>query len=91
MGISAIGVSVGGIIVAPIAGLLVANMGWRAAWLVLGVGMIVILTPAAALLMRRQPSDVGLVPDGSAPTVDKAAVNSVQATAAPISEPDEYP
>ena len=91
MGISAIGVSVGGIIVAPIAGLLVANMGWRAAWLVLGVGMIVILTPAAALLMRRQPGDVGLVPDGSAPTVDKAAVNSVQATAAPISEPDEYP
>ena len=91
MGISAIGVSVGGIIVAPLAGLLVANMGWSAAWLVLGVGMIVILTPAAALLMRRQPSDVGLVPDGSAPTVDKAAVDSVQATAAPISEPDEYP
>ena len=94
MGISAIGVSFGGFFVAPLAGLLVANMGWRAAWIVLGVGMIVVLTPAAALLMRRQPSDVGLVPDGNPPADARPAPNTDQeneATATPLSEPAEYP
>ena len=91
MGISAIGVSFGGFVVAPIAGLLVAELGWRAAWIVLGVGMMLILTPAAALLMRRQPGDVGLTPDGRAPTVDKTTTDADQATAPSISEPEEYP
>ncbi len=63
--ISSIGISVGGFVIAPTAGLLIDTIGWRGAWAVLGVGVIVILTPAAILLMRRQPDDVGLLPDGA--------------------------
>ena len=62
--ISTIGISTGGFVIAPIAGLLIDTIGWRGAWAVLGVGVIVILTPVALIFMRRQPSDVGLVPDG---------------------------
>ena len=76
MGISAIGVSMGGFVIAPIAGLLVAEVDWRTAWIVLGVGMIVVLVPAGALLMRRQPSDVGLRPDGVAPANGNAGADA---------------
>ena len=72
--ISSIGISVGGFVIAPIAGLLIDAIGWRGAWVVLGIGVIVILTPAAIFLMRRQPSDVGLVPDGG-PQADSGADN----------------
>jgi MFS family permease len=37
---------------------------WRAAWLVLAVLALVLLTPTAALFLRRRPEDIGLLPDG---------------------------
>ena len=92
MAISAIGISGGGFVIAPIAGRLVEQFGWRDAWLILGIGMILIIAPAAALLMRRQPSDVGLMPDGigqAQPRADAAAGDSVDAV--PAGEPYEYP
>ena len=94
MGISAIGVSMGGFVIAPIAGLLVAEVDWRSAWIVLGVGMIVVLVPAGALLMRRQPSDVGLRPDGVAPTngnVSAVAAQAGNASPPPAVVAEEYP
>ncbi len=84
--ISSIGISIGGFVVAPIAGILIEAIGWRGAWVVLGVGVIVILTPAALLLLRRQPGDVGLIPDGtpqeasddSSPVPEQAAAQQVE-------------
>jgi MFS family permease len=65
MAISAVGISGGGLVVAPIAGWLVNEFGWRSAWVVLGVVMIATISPMAALFMRRQPEDIGLLPDGA--------------------------
>jgi MFS family permease len=48
----------------PIAGLLVARIGWRAALVVLGMSALVIALPIHALLVRRRPEDIGLLPDG---------------------------
>jgi MFS transporter, OFA family, oxalate/formate antiporter len=39
-------------------------IGWRDTWFVMGVAGLVILAPLAAL-MRRQPEDLGLLPDGA--------------------------
>ena len=92
MAISAIGISGGGFIIAPIAGQLVEQFGWRDSWVILGIGMILIIAPAAGLLMRRQPSDVGLMPDGigqAQPRADAAAGHGVDAV--PAGEPYEYP
>ena len=92
MAISAIGVSGGGFVVAPIAGQLVSQLGWRSSWIVLGIGMILIVAPAAALLMRRQPSDVGLAPDGipvAGARGDAPATGGIDST--PLGEPYEYP
>ncbi len=72
MAISAIGISGGGLVIAPIAGWLVSEVGWRTAWVVLGLIMVLVISPAAALFMRRQPEDVGLLPDGVGSGVGKA-------------------
>ena len=48
----------------PFAGLLVARLGWRPALLVLGTTALVIALPIHALLVRRRPEDMGLLPDG---------------------------
>lgn len=39
------------------------SLGWRDTWFVLGITSIVLLIPLA-LLIRRQPEDIGLLPDG---------------------------
>lgn len=45
-------------------GLLVDGLGWRPAWFVTGVIMFVIMVPIA-MLVRREPEDIGLLPDGA--------------------------
>ena len=61
--IAAMGVSFGGIILTPLATYLVDTIGWRQAWVVLGVSAAVLMFPVA-LTMRRAPEDIGLYPDG---------------------------
>ena len=43
--------------------------GWEAGWVVLGVATLVLIYPAA-LVMRRQPEDYGLLPDGKTETAE---------------------
>lgn len=64
MAISAIGISGGGLFIAPVVGWMVDNYDWRVAWSFLGVLMIATITPLGAFFMRRQPEDSGLLPDG---------------------------
>jgi cyanate permease len=47
---------------------LIANTGWRNAWLVLAFVIWIALLPPAALLIRRNPESVGLLPDGQPPS-----------------------
>jgi MFS family permease len=46
---------------------LIAEWGWRAAFLALGLLLWTLAVLPAALLLRRQPEDLGLLPDGAAP------------------------
>jgi hypothetical protein len=41
--------------------------GWRAAWLLTGAVLLLGVLPLLALLLRDQPEDFGLQPDGAAP------------------------
>jgi MFS family permease len=66
LGISTAGISAGGIIFAPLAQQLIARHGWRTAFTVLGFLAAMLVLPPVLLLMRRDPSDMGLVPDGDA-------------------------
>ena len=60
-----------GMIIAPILAFIVITSGWQAGWWFLGLLILFIGVPAA-LLMRRQPEDIGLLPDGDRPLADGA-------------------
>ncbi len=45
---------------------LLAQVGWRRAFLLIGLGLMAILLPIGALLFRAQPERFGLAPDGIA-------------------------
>ena len=78
--LGAMGLSAGGIVLAPLATVLVESMGWRMAWVVLGALIWVVMILPAALIMKRQPEDVGLLPDGDTPE-SLAAAEAKQGTA----------
>ena len=63
IGIAAMGVSLGGVILPPVLTPIVDEYGWRIGWQVLAVMAWALIYPAS-LLMRRQPEDHGLNPDG---------------------------
>lgn len=67
LGMSTAGISAGGILCAPLAQWLLDQYGWRVAYATLGAGVLVVLIPPVALLMRRDPADLGLLPDGDLP------------------------
>lgn len=63
IGFSSMGVSMAGILFPPLVTGVVEEWGWRVAWQVLAVMTCLCIYPVA-LLMRRQPEDYGLYPDG---------------------------
>jgi MFS family permease len=48
----------------PLAGVLVERAGWRATLVLLGLVQLVVALPIHALVVRRRPEDLGLLPDG---------------------------
>ena len=48
----------------PLSGVLVDQLGWRGAVVVLGAAQLTLALPMHALFLRRHPEDVGLLPDG---------------------------
>ncbi|MBT8147183.1 MAG: MFS transporter [Gammaproteobacteria bacterium] len=61
--LAAMGVSLSGILLPPLATWLVDGYGWREAWHLLGVAVLFIAMPTA-VLVRRAPEDYALHPDG---------------------------
>ncbi len=60
-----LGIPVGALLFVPLTQILIDAVGWRMAWVALafiGVGVIV---PLAAVFVRRQPEDMGMLPDGA--------------------------
>ena len=61
--LASIGPAVGGIIPPLVLTPIVDSYGWEAGWVVLGISTLVLVYPSA-LVMRRQPEDYGILPDG---------------------------
>lgn len=69
-GLAVSGIAVGTLIMPPLAAFLIAALGWREAYLVLG-GLAVVVGVGMALLIENDPRDCGLAPDGD-PTPSSA-------------------
>ena len=64
----------------PFARFLIDNLDWRGAYAVLGVLVIGLIVPAAILVVRNRPEDMGLFPDGSdSPPVSEAGRSTPEA------------
>ena len=64
--IVAAGAPMGGLILVPLSSYLIELAGWRTTWAVLGVMVLTLAVPLAYFVMREQPQDLGLMPDGDA-------------------------
>lgn len=78
-GIATGGLNVGVAVFTPLIVFLIDQYGWRSAWLYLGLLPMVLVIPPALLWLRRQPEDMGLLPDGdSAPSTSSSQSGSDQ-------------
>ncbi|MSQ13132.1 MAG: MFS transporter [Dehalococcoidia bacterium] len=61
---STLGQTTGNIAFAPLVAFLITLLGWRHAWGAMGLTLLLVMVPLVAILIRNQPEDVGLKPDG---------------------------
>ena len=61
--LASLGTSIGGIVPPLVLTPIVDRAGWEAGWIVMGIATLVLMYPSS-LVMRRQPEDYGLLPDG---------------------------
>ncbi|QBI55461.1 MFS transporter [Streptomonospora litoralis] len=62
---SSMGINAGQLLLLPLAGVLIAGPGWRAAFPVLGAVMLALVAPVIWFGSRDHPADVGQRPDGA--------------------------
>jgi MFS family permease len=62
-GITSSGASVGSLVFPPLAQVAVTGLGWRGAYVVVGL-LVFVVVLAAAQILRRDPESMGLLPDG---------------------------
>ncbi len=60
-----LGVPFGALVFIPLTQLLINVGGWEMAWIVLAIIGIGVVVPLTGIFVRRQPEDIGLLPDGA--------------------------
>jgi MFS family permease len=73
MGIAMAGVGVGMLIFVPVSQSLIARFGWRTSYCVLAGIILLTVVPLNLILQRRNPNEVGDVPDGRNQSSDDAS------------------
>ena len=71
-----LGIPFGALIFIPLTQLLINEIGWRDAWLVLAFIGLLVIVPLGAIFIRRQPEDLGMEPDGGDPPDESGGGNS---------------
>ena len=82
MAIYSVVMSVGFMIAFPVVGALVQGWGWRAAWLAVGLALLVGLAPLSWTFARSHPESMGLEVDGD-PPASETGTTLAQALATP--------
>jgi MFS family permease len=71
MGIALAGIGVGGLTIAPLGAALIEQLGWRLAYVGLACLVPLVVLPTTLLLVRNDPADLGLRPDGEPADADE--------------------
>ncbi len=86
LGVADLGVAISVALLAHLVEVLIDAIDWRATWVVLGIIIAAVVAPVS-LLMRRQPEDYGLKPDGFTKDDDQAP-GQAAAREPELSEPE---
>jgi MFS family permease len=70
MAVYTIALSIGFMLAFPLIGAIVLANGWRTAWWIIGLALLIVLAPLALLLVRRSPESCSIDPDGEPPPGD---------------------
>lgn len=68
IGAAMVGISVGGLVMAPLVGWINARYGWRLSFVFIGILVWVLALPITLFVIKSHPQDMGLMPDGDPPT-----------------------
>jgi sugar phosphate permease len=72
IGFAMLGISLGGLIMAPVVGLIISQFGWRAAFVLLGLLVWLLALPVTLFVIKGSPAELGLLPDGDEPEAAEA-------------------
>lgn len=84
LSISTAGASVGGLLLVPFAMSFLQMTDWRVTWIALGAIVLLVALPPAFLLLRDDPADMGLLPDGEQESVDSGRTGPARAAQGPL-------
>lgn len=66
LGIGTMGISMAGLIMAPVASIMILDLGWRTTFVIYGLATYLVV-PAIWLYVINRPEDIGMLPDGYVP------------------------
>ena len=84
MSIAASGGSVGGLLLVPFSTYLIIVLDWRITWFILGLVILILVLPTAYLILRSEPSDIGLLPDGEDMWDNQSGTNGLYVEDGPL-------
>ena len=65
---TSLGIPIGAVLFIPLTQFLIDGVGWQTAWVLLAIVGVAVIVPLSAIFVRRQPEDMGLLPDGGPST-----------------------
>lgn len=89
LGISNAGGGVGQMLIIPASMVLMMKTDWRTTHLILGALVLIVGLPIAALILRNNPQEIGLLPDGDKPLETSETAEAETAPQAPSRAPLE--
>jgi len=66
MGLAMMGIGLGGVALSPLTAWVIQEVGWRNAYRLLALALLVFVVPPVLMFLKNRPSDIGEVPDGRA-------------------------
>lgn len=67
IGLAYIGISAGGLVLSPIIGAITERFGWQQTFMMLGILMWILALPMTLFIVKDNPANLGLSPDGDPP------------------------
>lgn len=72
IGFVALSIPLGSFVLSLLYQLMIATYGWRSAFMMLGIALWLLVVVPGLFFLRRQPEDLGMLPDGALPTAQES-------------------